>query len=155
VNWARGAAAGSVDSFTHKPSLIGAGQRDSGNGEGWKGAAYLVLFWVLTIVGLPLLAGAWFLLPMASLVELTEQGKAAAAGTTMAGTTFLFGVLSLLAAHLVGILVLCSVGANGHHSRRTGLLVGLIAVAATSTVGLVVTLVISRGQPIATLHYVP
>lgn len=123
--------------------------------KGWKGAAYLVLFWVLIIVGLPLMAGAWFLLPLASREELTEQGKAAAAGTTMAGTTFLFGVLPLLAAHLVGFVVLCSVGANGHHNRRTGLLLGLIAVVATSTVGLIVTLVISGGQLIATSHYVP
>ncbi|SFS18016.1 hypothetical protein SAMN04487846_3712 [Microbacterium sp. cf046] len=123
--------------------------------EGWKSTASLAVFWVLAVVGLPVMTGAWLLLPLASLEELTEQGKAVAAGTSMAGTTFLYGVLPLVLAHVVGLVLLCSIGGAGRYNRRSGVLLGIAAVAATSIVGLTVTLIISGGQLIATSNYVP
>ena len=123
--------------------------------EGWKRTAYLVAFGILAVVGLLVMTGAWFLLPLASLEELTEQGKAVATGTTMAGTTFWFGVLPLLLAHAVGLVLLCSIGAVGRYDRRSGIWLGIAAVAAASILGLVVTLILSGGQLIVTYNYVP
>ena len=123
--------------------------------EGWRSTAYLAVFGVLAIVGLPVMTAAWLLLPLASLEELTEQGKAVAAGTSMAGTTFLYGVLPLLLAHVVGLVILCTIGAAGRYNRRSGLMLGIVAVAAQSIVGLTVTLIISGGQLIATSNYAP
>jgi len=114
-----------------------------------------VAFGILAVVGLLVMTGAWFLLPLASLEELTEQGKAVATGTTMAGTTFWFGVLPLLLAHAVGLVLLCSIGAVGRYDRRSGIWLGIAAVAAASILGLVVTLILSGGQLIATYNYVP
>lgn len=123
--------------------------------EGWRSTAYLAVFWALAIVGLPVMTGAWLLLPLASLEELTEQGKAVAAGTSMTGTTFSYGVLPLVLAHGVGLVLLCAIGAAGRYDRRSGLLLGIVAVAAASLVGLTVILIIFGGQLIATSNYVP
>lgn len=123
--------------------------------QGWKTTAYLGVFGVLAIVGLFVMTGAWLLLPLASLEELTEQGKAVAAGTTMEGTTVLYGVVPLVLAHVVGLLILCSIGVSGRYDRRVGLGLGVAAVAAASLVGLIVTLILSGGQLIATSTYVP
>lgn len=127
----------------------------SASDEGWKRTAYLAVFWVLAVVGLLVMTGAWLLMPLASLEELTEQGKAVAAGTTMAGTTLLYGVLPLVLVHLIGLLLLCSIGVTGRYDRRSGLLMGMAAVAAASILGLTVTLIITGGQLIATPSYVP
>lgn len=123
--------------------------------DGWKGSAYLVWFWILAIVGLIVMTGAWILLPLASLEEVTEQDKALAAGTTMAGTTLLFGALPLVVAHALGFLLLCSIGVQGRYDRRLGFWLGVAAVLAASTVGLTVTLLLSGGQLIAAHNYVP
>ncbi len=123
--------------------------------EGWKSTAYLGVFGVFAIVGLVVMTGAWILVPLASVEELTEQGKAVAAGTTMAGTTFFFGVLPLIFAHIVGLLILCSIGVAGRYDSRGGLGLGVAAVAAASLIGLIVALILSGGQLIATSTYVP
>jgi hypothetical protein len=123
--------------------------------EGWKGTAYLAWFWILAIIGLVVMTGAWILLPLASLEEVTEQGKAVAAGTTMAGTTVLFGIVPLVVAHAVGLLLLCTIGVQGRRDRRRGFWLGVVAVVAASIVGLTVTLILTGGQLIATASYVP
>ncbi|WP_375385960.1 hypothetical protein [uncultured Microbacterium sp.] len=123
--------------------------------DGWKSTAYLAVFWLLAVVGLPVMTGAWLLPPVASLEELTEQGKAVAAGTSTAGTTFFYGVLPLVLAHVVGLVLLCTIGGAGRYNRCSGLLLGVGAVAAASIVGLTVTLIIFGGQLVATSNYVP
>ena len=123
--------------------------------EGWKGTAYLVWFWLLAIAGLIVMTGAWILLPLASLEEVTEQGKALAAGTTMAGTTLVFGVLPLVIAHATGLLILCSIGVQGRYDRWRGFWLGVAAVLAASIIGLTATLILSGGRLIATPSYVP
>lgn len=123
--------------------------------EGWKGTAYLVWFWILAVIGVIVMTGAWILLPLASLEEVTEQGKAVAAGTTMAGTSLVFGVLPLVISHAIGLLLLCSIGVGGRYNRRRGFWLGVAAVAAASIVGLTVTLILTGGHLLATYDYVP
>ncbi|GAA2585676.1 hypothetical protein GCM10009862_25940 [Microbacterium binotii] len=116
---------------------------------------YAVAFWVFAVVGAPVMTGAWFLLPLASLEEATEQPKALAAGTTMAGTTLVMGVLPLILAHIIGFVVLCAVGGAGRVSRRVGVVWGAVAVVVASVIGLAVVWVLSGGELIYTFEYVP
>ena len=121
----------------------------------WRSVGYAVVFWILAAVGIPVMVGAWMLLPLASLEEVTEQGKALAAGSTMAGTTFVFGVLPLVVAHLIGFALLCMIGWVGAASPRNGVLRGAAAVAVASAIGLVAALLLSGGELIYTPNYIP
>ena len=112
-------------------------------------------FWILAFVGVPVMIGAWMLLPLASLEEGTEQGKALAAGSTMAGTTLVMGVLPLVVVHLIGFALLCMIGWLGAASPRNGVLWGVAAVAAASALGFVAALVFSGGELIYTPDYIP
>ena len=112
-------------------------------------------FWVLAVVGAPIMTGAWLLLSLASLEEVTEQPKALSAGSTMAGTTIVMGVLPLVLAHIIGLAVLCTVGGVGSVNRRTGMLRGVVAVVVASLIGLGVVWMISGGELIYTFEYVP
>ena len=99
--------------------------------------------------------GAWMLLPLASLEEVTEQGKAVATGSTMAGTTLLFGVLPLVLAHLIGLGLLCSIGGAGRLERKRGALRGAAMVLVASGIGLAAAWVLSGGELIYSYKYVP
>ena len=112
-------------------------------------------FWILAFVGVPVMIGAWMLLPLASLEEATEQGKALAAGSTMAGTTLVMGVLPLVVVHLIGCALLCAIGWLGAASPRTGVLWGAAAVVAASAIGFVAVLWLSGGELIYTPDYIP
>ena len=65
---------------------------------------------------------AW--LAIVGLEETTEQPKALASGTTMTGTALFFGVVPLVAVHLVGFAILMSYGASRRHNRQSGLWLG-------------------------------
>lgn len=121
----------------------------------WRSGGYAWAFWVLAVVGIPVMIGAWLMLPLASLEEVTEQGKAEAAGTTMAGTTFVFGVLPLVTAHVIGLAGLCTVGGLGRTSRRAGVAWGAAAVLIASAIGLGVVALLSGGELIYSPTYVP
>ena len=122
---------------------------------GWRTAGYGIAFWILAIVGVPVMIGAWMLLPLASLEEVTEQGKAVATGSTMAGTTLLFGVLPLVLAHLIGLGLLCSIGGAGRLEHRQGALRGAAMVLVASGIGLAAAWVLSGGELIYSYKYVP
>lgn len=98
---------------------------------------------------------AWFLLPLASLEEATEQGKALAAGTTMAGTTLVMGVVPLVLAHIIGFVLLCTVGAFGSVDRWLGVLRGAGAVVVASIIGLAVVSILTGGELVYTPEFVP
>lgn len=121
----------------------------------WRSGGSAWAFWILAAVGIPVMIGAWPMLPLASLEEVTEQGKAEAAGTTMAGTTFVMGVLPLVAAHVVGLALLCTVGGTGRTNRRTGVAWGVAAVLIASAIGLAVVALLSGGELIYSPTYVP
>ncbi|MDY0827593.1 hypothetical protein SK224_00475 [Microbacterium sp. BG28] len=118
--------------------------------RGWRSDIVAALFWLLTVVGVLVMTGAWFLLALASLEEGTEQSKALAAGTTMAGTTLLLGVAPLVIAHIAGFALLCLVATTGRFDRARGVLWAGGAVAAASLIGLAVVLVLSGGELIYT-----
>lgn len=123
---------------------------------GWRNDIVAALFWFLTVVGVLVMTGAWFLLALASLEEGTEQPKALAAGTTMAGTTLLLGVAPLVVVHIAGFALLCLVATTGRFDRARGVLWAGGAVAGASLIGLGVVLVLSGGQLIYTPpEYVP
>ncbi|WES63960.1 hypothetical protein P0L94_16010 [Microbacter sp. GSS18] len=63
--------------------------------------------------------------------------------------------MPLMIAQVAGLLILCAVGVQGRYDRRRGFWLGVAAVFVASIVGLVVTLMLSGGQLIATPHYVP
>lgn len=114
--------------------------------HGWKSTRSAVLFWVLAVVGLPIMAGAWLWLSLASLEEATEQPKAVAAGTTMAGTTLLMGGIPLLLTHVLGLIVLGAAAVNGRYRRWTGMIATLVAVAVASAAGIAFVLILNGGQ---------
>ncbi len=130
-------------------------QLASSRTRGWKNVGYAVAFWVFAVVGVPVMTGAWFLLPLASLEEASEQPKALAAGTTMAGTTLVVGVLPLVLAHVIGFVILCAIGGAGRFNRRVGMLWGTVAVVVASVIGLAVVWVLLGGELIYTFEYVP
>lgn len=105
-------------------------------GSGWKSTGTAIVFWLLAAIGVVVMVGAWFLLAIAGLEEITEQPKALAAGTTMAGTTFLLGVLPLIAVHLAGFAIVMPYGAYARHERRSGLWLGAAVVVCDSVIGL-------------------
>ncbi|MGY2898443.1 hypothetical protein ACVKXF_001066 [Curtobacterium sp. PvP017] len=114
--------------------------------RGWKSTRSAVLFWVLAVLGLPIMAGAWLWLSLASLEEATEQPKAVAAGTTMAGTTLLMGGIPLVLTHVLGLVVLGAVAVSGRYRRWTGMIAALVAVAVASATGITFVLILNGGQ---------
>ena len=60
--------------------------------------------------------------------------------TTMTGTALFFGVVPLVAVHLVGFAILMSYGASRRHNRQSGLWLGAGATIAASSIGLTVLL---------------
>jgi hypothetical protein len=124
--------------------------------RGWRNDIVAALFWLLTVVGVLMMTGAWFLLASASLEEGTEQPKALAAGTTMAGTTLWLGVAPLVFAHIAGFALLCLVATTGRFDRFRGVLWAGGAVVGASLIGLTVVLVLSGGELLYTPpHDVP
>jgi hypothetical protein len=116
------------------------------NAAGWKSPGIARAFWALAALGAPIMFVAWMLLNLASLEEATEQGKAIVAGTTMAGTTLMFGVVPLIVAHLLGLALLGVIALGGRGSRRSGILYAIGGVVAASVIGLAVALILTGGQ---------
>lgn len=91
-------------------------------------------FWAFAGVGVLALTVAWVWFGLALLEEATEQSKAEAAGTTMAGFAATFGGIPLALAHLTGIALLSVLGWLTW--RGAGLAYAVLVVAAASLVGL-------------------
>ena len=108
--------------------------------SGWKTTGHAIGFWLLAAMGIVVTTGAWFWLAIVGLEETTEQPKALASGTTMTGTALFFGVVPLVAVHLVGFAILMSYGASRRHNRQSGLWLGAGATIAASSIGLTVLL---------------
>ena len=97
---------------------------------GWRSRSSRALFWTFAAIGIPATFAGWLMLVIASYEEASEQGKAVAAGTTMAGTTIVLGVIPLVIVHLIGFVILCALGALGRIHRSKGALLGAAAVVA-------------------------
>lgn len=122
---------------------------------GWRDRASRSQFWIFAAIGVPATFVGWLILMLASYEEMTEQGKAVAAGTTMEGTTVMFGVIPLVIIHLIGFMTLCSLGALGRLHRGGGALLGAAAVVGASLVSLCIVLILGDGQLLASSEFVP
>lgn len=75
-------------------------------------------FWTWTGAGVLAMAVAWLWLGLSIVEEASEQGKAEAAGTSMAGFTATVGAGPLAFAHLLGFARHGSRGDTGGHLNR-------------------------------------
>ena len=129
-------------------------------GRGWRSDGAAAAFWA--VVGLVplLLSVAWVWYGFAFHEEMTEQGKAAASGDTMAGSGLAYGGMPLIIAHLLVLVPLLVLGAKYHPRRAVGIAIALIAPAAASVLGIAVAQWLWRGLLFtmyadATGHFVP
>jgi hypothetical protein len=91
-------------------------------------------FWVVAALG-PLAASvAWAWYGVAQEEAQSEQGKALAAGTTMAGFGEVFGGVPLVFAHVAGVVALGLLGWMGYRARGIGF--AFVAVFIASLIGI-------------------
>jgi hypothetical protein len=112
----------------------------------WKSPRHALTFTVFALLGFPIMAAAWLWLNLASLEEATEQPKALAAGTTMAGTTLLLGGIPLIVAHALGVVILSAGAGTVRGSRRSAVVAAVVAVGIASAVGVTFVLIVNGGQ---------
>ena len=74
----------------------------------------------------------------------TEQGKALAAGTTMAGSAELSGGVPLVIAHMIGLGVLIVLGWRGY--RAPGIACAVVAILIASGVGIAIAQLVWGGE---------
>jgi hypothetical protein len=91
-------------------------------------------FWVVAALGVPAAAVAWTWYGFAQFEAQTEQSKALAAGTSMAGFGEALGGVPLALAHLVGIVTLLVLGWSGYRGR--GIVLAIAAVLISSAIGI-------------------
>ena len=87
---------------------------------------------------------AWSWYGFAQFEAQTEQGKALAAGTTMAGFAEVVGGVPLIVAHLLGLAVLLALGWKGYRER--GIAFAVVAVISASGIGLVFAQLMWAGE---------
>ncbi|GAA5207177.1 hypothetical protein [Microbacterium kyungheense] len=92
-------------------------------------------FWVVAALGPLSAAIAWFWYGFAQAEAQSEQGKALAAGTTMAGFAEVVGGIPLVLAHIVGVGLLVTLGWFGYRGRGIALALGAVLVASLIGVG--------------------
>ena len=101
-------------------------------------------FWVVASLGIIASVVAWSWYGFAQFEAQTEQGKAIAAGTTMAGFAEVVGGVPLIVAHLLGLAVLSVLGWKG--DRERGIAFAVIAVIAASGIGIVFAQLLWAGE---------
>lgn len=101
-------------------------------------------FWVVAVLGPLAAAVAWSWYGFAQAEAQSEQGKALAAGTTMAGFGEVFGGVPLVLAHIVGVVALGLLGWMGYRGR--GIAFALVAVLIASLIGIGVAQWLYGGQ---------
>lgn len=109
--------------------------------------ASLLPFVVLAVVAVVVLTAGWLWFAFAFFEEWSEQCKATAAGTTMAGTGAALGLAPLIALHVVMLLVLIGTARRGQAAPNIGLGLGATAVASASA--LLVAQLLSNGTVFA------
>lgn len=92
-----------------------------------------VAFWVTAGLGAVASPIAWAWYGLAQEEAQSEQGKAVAAGTSMAGSAEVVGGLPRVLAHLIGLGVLLIFGWGGY--RRRGMVLAIAVVGVASLIG--------------------
>jgi len=103
-----------------------------------------VVFWTVAALGVLAASFAWVWYAFAQEEAQSEQGKAVAAGTTMAGFAELFGGVPLVLAHVVGLVVLSILGWAGYRGR--GIAIALACVVSASLIGMGVAQLLYGGE---------
>ncbi|WP_427868703.1 hypothetical protein [Leucobacter luti] len=101
-------------------------------------------FWTCTGAGVLAMAVAWLWLGLSIVEEASEQGKAEAAGTSMAGFAATVGGTPLAIAHLLGFALLSRIAWRIRHDP--GLAYALLGCVAASLAGLGVAQLLLWGQ---------
>ncbi|PYY39003.1 hypothetical protein [Curtobacterium sp. MCPF17_046] len=107
--------------------------------------AKVVAFWSLTVLGAPIMCGAWIWLTLASTEQVSESAKAPPGDTSTDGFFVMFGVVPLVLAHLLGLVILRSIAPRERDARGTSWTMAAVAVLVTSGVGLAVALQVNGG----------
>jgi hypothetical protein len=92
-------------------------------------------FWVVAFLGVPAAAIAWAWYGFALFEAQTEQSKALAAGTSMAGFGETLGGVPLALAHLVGLATLVILGWNGYRGRGIALAIAVVLISSAIGIG--------------------
>lgn len=79
--------------------------------------ARVVAFWSLTLLGAPIMCGAWIWLTVASTEQVTESAKAPPGDTSTDGLFVMFGVVPLVLVHLLGLVILRSIAPRERDER--------------------------------------
>lgn len=103
-----------------------------------------VAFWVTAGLGVVASAIAWAWYGLAQEEAQSEQGKAVAAGTSMAGFAEVVGGLPLILAHLLGLGMLLIFGWRGY--RRRGVTLAIAAVGVASLIGVLFAQLLWAGE---------
>lgn len=101
-------------------------------------------FWVTTAVGIFVVSVAWSWYGFMQFEAQTEQGKALAADTTMAGFAEILGGVPLVFAHLLILTVLLILGWKEYGDQ--GIVFSIIAVVVASGLGILFAQVVWEGQ---------
>jgi hypothetical protein len=102
-----------------------------------------VSFWTIAALGPLASVLAWIWYAMAQFEAQSEQCKALAASTTMAGFAELWGGVPLVVAHLIGLAVLVPLGWKAY--ERRGIAMAIAAVLIASVVGVGVAQFMAEG----------
>ena len=101
-------------------------------------------FGIVLAASVPMLAVAWCWYGFAQQEAQSEQGKALAAGTSMAGFGELLGGAPLGLVHAVGLVTLLALGWRGFRAR--GLVLAIAGLCAASAIGVGVAQVLWAGR---------
>jgi hypothetical protein len=113
---------------------------------GWSSTGGRAAFWTVTAIGTILICLGWFWYGLSFFEEMTEQCKALAADSSMAGQGLLFAGTPLVFAHCVVLLPLLLIGAKYRSPRRAGILSAVVAVLVASALGIAVNELVWSGD---------
>ena len=115
-----------------------------------------VAAWTLALaLSVILFAVAWAWCWLSFDEEFSEEGKAQAAGTTMAGWGLQFGLIPVLVVHALVLVCLFLAIRDGWRTVGRSLLIALGALVATSLPGFIAVQILSGGSMFEPPVYVP
>ena len=110
--------------------------------RGWRSEKAGVGFWVLAVIGVPVLCFAWFWYGLAGLEEMTDMESPSGAQTS---TLVSLGAIPVIFIHGVLLLLLIWIGVTFHRRMGVGVLLAFGAVALASGVGIAVNQALTAG----------
>jgi hypothetical protein len=103
-------------------------------------------YWTSAVIGLPTMAIAWIWLALSSLEEVQEVAKAGPGSNAADGIAFWYGGLPLVAAHVIGTILLGLLGMRWRFRPTSAWLLALTIVVIESALGLLTALLLNGGH---------